>query len=156
MAKPRSFRCRALFTFDLPQNAGGTGWGGEGAAGGPGGRIWGGLGGAAPRGQTWPVGCAAGTCALGIGTGVPSRIGTHILGFRVGPPRTESRILGRVGWGWGGQAGNFPTRFSSRSRKEPPVATSGTPLASSNSEQQKLFFFFFFSWFVLFCFPRKG
>lgn len=33
MAKPRSFRCRALFTFDLPQNAGGTGWGGEGAAG---------------------------------------------------------------------------------------------------------------------------
>lgn len=144
MAKPRSFRCRALSTFDsAPQMRGtrdGEGSGGESAAGGPGDWIWGVLGGPAQSGRDpacevlGPVPARRGSQRFG------SRPGTHILGFGVGPPRTGSRSLGRVGWA----GGAFSSRFSSRSSKEPLMATSGSPVVCSHLEQQKLFFFSLF------------
>lgn len=77
MAKPLSFRCRALFALDLapkgePQ---GVGRGREGRAllGSLGGWIWGGPGGLARRGQTWPAGCTGRDRRPGVGIDVQVR-----------------------------------------------------------------------------------
>lgn len=130
MAKPRSFRCRAFFPLDLAPKCKRHGMGRGGRCWGPGRWLWGGLVGPAPAWRArGGLRCAqAGTCAPGL-TAVQVPGGPHILGFGVGPPRTGSSILGRAG------------RFSVR--KEPPVATSGTPVACSHWEQQKLLCLFF-------------
>lgn len=135
MAKPRSFRCRALFTWDLAPKCEGHGWGGEGR----GERCWGpgSLDLGRPRRDPAcevprPVPARRGSPRFG------SRVGTHILGFGVGPPRTGSRVLGRVGWA----GGAFSSRFSSRGSKEPLMATSGTPQSSVHTWSNRNFFFF--------------
>lgn len=101
MAKPRSFRCRALFSLALAPKCElhGMGRGDEGAAGGPWRPDLGRPDRSCPDGgQT----CRPVPEPGGSGQTSRSRVGTRILGFREGPPRTGSSILGRVGWGWGG------------------------------------------------------
>lgn len=111
MAKPRSFRCRALFSLALAPKCERHGMGkAEGA------RCWGpleaGFGAAWAVPPRWGPDLQAGTCARGSGQTSRPQVGSRVLGFREGPPRTGSRILERVGWGWGGVGGQAGGDFS--------------------------------------------
>lgn len=91
-----------------PQNASGTGWGGERRAllGAPGGRIWGGLGSPAPVGARpglW--GCAGWYLRPGSGQTLRSWVGTHIFwdwgrATEDGKPHSWAGGMG-VGWAGG-------------------------------------------------------
>ena len=74
-----------------------------------------------------------------------SGVETHVLGFRVGPPRTGSRILGRVGGGgvgrgWGGEV--FEQGLVTGAGKGHHWPLLGPQVVCSHLEQCKLFFSF--------------
>lgn len=104
MAKPRSFRCRALFSLALAPKCErhGMGRGEEGAAGGPWRPDLGRPGrSCSGGGKTWPVGVRRPVPAPRIGTDVKV-LGwnPHFLGLGKGHRGREAAFLG--GWDGGG------------------------------------------------------
>lgn len=126
MAKPRSFRCRALFTLDLAPKCGmekgrallGAREAGFGAA-------WAVL---FRAGEIWPARCSGRYLRAG-----EFQVPGWNPHFRIWGRATEDGKL--LFWaGREGRRGVF-RRFSFRSRKEPPVAPAGTPAACSHLER---------------------
>lgn len=146
MAKPRSFRCRALFSLALAPKCERHGMGrGEedallGAREAGFGAAWAVLHG-------WGQDLACGVCrqvpAPMIRTDVQVWVGTHIFwDSGKGHRGREAAFLG--GWdgggvGWGGQAGTFPKGLVTGTGKSHQWPLLGPPVACLHSES-KLYF----------------